>query len=74
MATIDLRPDNADSGRWWLIWSERNEVIGSLEQEFSGTCRVIPEGGHWSPMKSIGRTYPDRNTALEDVRRYFGTR
>lgn len=74
MATIELRPDRAKTGVWWLHWIERGEVVARIDQDPSGRCQVIPEGPHWSPMKSIGRTFDNTAGALREVQLYFERR
>ena len=72
MATIYLTPDNVRSDVWWLSWTERTEVIGSVVRYSTGLYKISPQGPHWSPMKSFaGNDYPDLEAATEDVRRYF---
>jgi hypothetical protein len=74
VATINLRPDNLLIGVWWLVWTERNEVIGRIDGEPTGRCKIHPEGPHWSPMKSFDRTYVSLESALHEVRLYFERR
>jgi len=71
MATINPRPDNVVTGLWWLIWTEREEIVARVEQDPKGLCRIVPEGPHWSPMKSFGRSYAGLDSALSEVRLYF---
>ena len=71
MATIEARPDKLATGLWWLIWIEREETVAKVEQDPAGLCRIVPEGPHWSPMKSFGRSYDGINQALAEVRLYF---
>lgn len=74
MATIEMRTDDVVLGRYRLIWIERDEVVGEVEQSVSGSCHVVPAGPHWSPMKSFARDYDNPDAALEDIRRYFARR
>lgn len=75
MAQIGLRPDNSNAGRWWLVWIEKGEVIGSLLQERSGRCQISPQGPYWSPMKSFGgKSFDTRSDALAEVSLYFRER
>jgi hypothetical protein len=71
MATIEARPDNMATGLWWLIWIEREEIVARVERGPGNLCQVVPEGPHWSPMKSFGRPYADLEAALSDVMLYF---
>lgn len=74
MATIEMRPDNIDTTRWWVLWIEREEIVARIDQDLTGTCKVTPQGPHWSPMKSIGRVFDSPATALREVRLYFERR
>jgi hypothetical protein len=74
MATIDTRPDNVTTGLWWLIWIEREEVVGRVTQDSTGMYKIVPEGPQWSPMKSFGRSYPGLEPALSEVQLYFERR
>ena len=71
MATIGTRPDNGAHGVWWLIWIEREVIIGKVEQDIAGRFRIVPEGLQWSPMKGFGRTYDSLEQAVSEVRLYF---
>jgi hypothetical protein len=71
MATIDTRADKVSTGLWWLIWTEREEIIGRVEQDPEGMCKIVPEGPHWSPMKSFGQSYDGLDRAVSEVRLYF---
>jgi hypothetical protein len=71
VATIEARPDKMATGLWWLVWIEREETVARVEQEPGGLCRILPEGPHWSPMKSFGRSYDGLGQALTEVRLYF---
>jgi hypothetical protein len=74
VATIEMRIDAVVMGRYSLIWTERDEVVGNVEQSLTGGCQVVPVGPHWSPMKSFARTYENPDLALEDIRQYFARR
>ena len=74
MAQIEMRADPVDSGVFWLSWVERNEIVGRIDQDPSGTARVTPQGPHWSPMKSIGRSFDSPMSALREVQLYFERR
>ena len=71
MASIDARPDNVATGLWWLIWIEREEIVARVEQDPGGMCKIVPEGPHWSPMKSFGRSYDGLDQAIREVQLYF---
>jgi hypothetical protein len=72
MATIELKLDNASSGIAWLVWEERNEIVGKVLIQANGRCRVLVQGPFWSPMKSLaGKTFTDRQSALAEVQLYF---
>lgn len=72
MATIQLVPDNIDTGVWWMSWTEKEEVIGKIVQDSHGRCRIAPLGPHWSPMKSFaGFSFDRPEEALDEVRLYF---
>ena len=75
MAQIGLRADNSNSGRWWLVWIEKDEVIGSVIQDMSGRCQIAPQGPYWSPMKSFGgKSFDTKSDALAEVSLYFRER
>jgi hypothetical protein len=74
LAKIEMRPDNIEKEVWWLYWLERKEVVGRIERELSGRFSVTPQGPHWSPMKSIGRSFAEPADALREVQLYFENR
>lgn len=74
MATIEMRPDKNRIGLWWLYWTERSELVGRIEQEPKGACRITPHGPHWSPMKSFGEMYHSPAAAHREVILYFERR
>ena len=75
MAEIRLKQDNTHSGIWWLWWAERDEAIGRIVEDASGRCQIVPQGSHWSPMKSYGGiSFDTRGDALDEVQRYFSGR
>jgi hypothetical protein len=53
---------------------EREEVVGRIDQEPSGSCTVTPQGPYWSPMKSFGRVFNSPLSALREVQLYFERR
>lgn len=72
MANIAMRPDNVRSNDvFWLHWQERSEVVGWIERGPGGLWTVVPQGPHWSPMKSIGRSFDGPESALREVQLYF---
>lgn len=74
MATIELKPDNIVSGIWWLRWVERDEIIGKVVKSL-GRWEMVPQGPHWSPMKSLaGQFFDSPELAADEVRLYFGGR
>jgi hypothetical protein len=75
VAQIELRPDNVITGTWWLVWVDRDEVVGRILQDAGGKCQIAPQGPHWSPMKSFGgKSYDTRSAALAEVTLYFRER
>jgi hypothetical protein len=75
VAQIELRPDNVITGTWWLVWVDRDEVVGRILQDGGGKCQIAPQGPHWSPMKSFGgKSYDTRSAALAEVTLYFRER
>jgi hypothetical protein len=74
MAGIEMRPDSVRPGRWWVYWSERDEIVARIDRETGGKCVVTPHGPHWSPMKSIGRLFDTPASALREVEQYFERR
>ena len=71
MATIELRQNEEDASVWWLYWLERQEIVARVEQDLRGRCRVIPQGPHWSPMKSMGTPFESPSHARHEVQLYF---
>jgi hypothetical protein len=74
VAKIEIRPDTIRTDVWWLYWVEREEVVGRIDQEPSGSCTVTPQGPYWSPMKSVGRMFNSPLSALREVQLYFERR
>ena len=75
MATIALKVDNIDPDIWWLIWIEKNEVIGKIVEDGSEHWRVMPQGPHWSPMKSFaGNSFKTPQSALMEIQIYFAAK
>lgn len=72
MATIELRPHNEHASIWYLVWSERNELIGRVTQGEDDRYRIAPEGPHWGPMKSFAaKSYENPDGARCEVQLYF---
>ena len=74
VAEIVMRPDTVRSDVWWVVWVEREEIVARIDQDPSGVCTVTPQGPHWSPMKSVGRTFDSPANALYEVQQYFARR
>ena len=75
MATIDLKPHNDSSSTWYLVWAERDEVIGKILQGEDDRYRIAPEGPHWSPMKSFAsQCFENPGDARSEVQLYFADR
>lgn len=74
VADIEMRPDPGRRGVWWVYWVERGEIVGRIDQDLIGRCTVTPQGSHWSPMKSVGRSFDSPSGALREVRLYFARR
>ena len=53
MATIDTRPDNVTRDVWWLMWIEREEIIGKVEQDIAGRYKIVPEGLQMEPDEKL---------------------
>lgn len=75
MATIELLPHNERTGTWILVWTEHREQIGRVLAQEDGHFIVVPQGPHWSPMKSFaGNTFNTPDDALREVQLYFAHR
>jgi hypothetical protein len=74
LAHIEMRADPVDTHVWRLVWVERNEVIGRVDQDNSGAAKVTPQGPHWSPMKSVGQSFASPESALREIQLYFERR
>ena len=74
VATIDIRPDKSDTNVWWLHWLEMDEIVGRIDMDLAGACHVMPQGPHWSPMKSMGKSFDSPTRALREVQLYFAGR
>jgi hypothetical protein len=74
VADIEMRSDPFRRDIWWIYWTEREEIVGRIDQDPGGQCVVTPQGPHWSPMKSIGRSFESPSRALREVRLYFARR
>jgi hypothetical protein len=72
VATIGVTPDNVLPSVWWLTWAERNEVVAKVAHVPGGQYQVIPQGPHWSPMKSFaGKLFESPLLAADEVSVYF---
>jgi hypothetical protein len=71
VATIDMRPDNIVTGVRWLVWTEREEIVGRIDRVSTDRCKLTPQGPHWSPLKNFDQPYSDFDTVLDEVRHYF---
>ena len=65
MANIEMRPDNIETNLWWAFWVERDEIVARIEWDLRGIYKVIPQGPHWSPMKSVGCAFDSPSSAPE---------
>jgi hypothetical protein len=73
VARIELRTDAVKNDVWWLFWVGCDEVVGRVDRYPVGRYTVTPEGPHWSPMKSIGRSFDSPASALREVQLYSNT-
>lgn len=75
MATIELRPHNEKMSTWYLVWGERNELIGRVERGEDDRYRISPQGPHWGPMKSFAsQSFAQAEAARLEVQMYFAGR
>ena len=44
MADIEMRSDPFRGDLWWIYWTERDEIVGRIDQDLGGRCVVTPQG------------------------------